>query len=90
MYRKRLIPVARVNGALRVATSDPFDLYVLDDLRLTTTGLDIEAYVLAPREEIEKIIKSHYGLGGDTLDEMVGADDAGGGGCCRGGLRRGI
>jgi len=63
---------------LRVATSDPFDLYVLDDLRLST-GLDIEP-VLAPREEIEKIIKSHYGLGGDTLDEMVGADDAGGGG----------
>ncbi len=78
VYRKRLVPISRVNGTLRVATSDPFDLYVLDDLRLTT-GLEIEA-ALAPREEIEKIIKSHYGLGGDTLDEMVGADDAAGGG----------
>ncbi|HWI56710.1 MAG TPA: ATPase, T2SS/T4P/T4SS family, partial [Bacillota bacterium] len=73
VYRKHLVPIGRVNGTLRVATSDAFDLYALDDLRLTT-GLEIEP-VLAPRDQIEKLIKSHYGLGGDTLDEMVGADD---------------
>ena len=72
VYRKRLVPISRSNGRLNVATSDAFDLYAFDDLRLTT-GLDIQP-VLAPREDIEKIIKSHYGLGGDTLDEMVGAD----------------
>ncbi len=70
VYRKRLVPVARQNGTLKVATSDAFDLYAFDDLRLLT-GLNIQP-VLAPREEIEKIIKSHYGVGGDTLDEMVG------------------
>ncbi len=74
VYRKRLVPIGRVNGMLRVATSDAFDLYAFDDLRLST-GLEIEP-VLAPRDDIEKIIKSHYGLGGDTLDEMVGADDS--------------
>jgi len=73
VYRQRLVPVARVEDALQVATSDPFDLYAFDDLRLTT-GLNIQP-VLAPREEIEKVIKTHYGLGGDTLDEMVGGDD---------------
>ncbi len=73
VYRKRMIPIGRINGTLRVATSDAFDLYALDDLRLST-GLEIEP-VLASREEIEKVIKSHYGLGGDTLDEMVGAGD---------------
>ncbi len=72
VYRKRLIPISRTNGMLNVATSDAFDLYAFDDLRLTT-GLDIQP-VLAPRDDIEKLIKSHYGLGGDTLDEMVGAD----------------
>jgi len=82
VYRKRMIPIGRVNGTLRVATSDAFDLYALDDLRLST-GLEIEP-VLAPREEIEKIIKSHYGLGGDTLDEMVGADDLGAGAATEG------
>ena len=82
VYRKRLIPIGRVNGTLRVATSDAFDLYALDDLRLST-GLEIEP-VLAPREEIEKIIKSHYGLGGDTLDEMVEADGPAGGAAVEG------
>ena len=73
IYRKRLVPISRENGVLHVATSDAFDLYAFDDLRLST-GLDIQP-VLAPRDDIEKFIKSHYGLGGDTLDEMVGADD---------------
>ena len=74
VYRQRLVPVGRVDGILQVATSDPFDLYAFDDLRLLT-GLNIQP-VLATRDEIEKVIKIHYGLGGDTLDEMVGEDDA--------------
>lgn len=73
VYRKRLVPISQVNGTLNVATSDAFDLYAFDDIRLMT-GLNIQP-VLAPRDDIEKIIKTHYGLGGDTLDEMVGADD---------------
>jgi general secretion pathway protein E/type IV pilus assembly protein PilB len=73
VYRKRLVPISKENGVLQVATSDAFDLYAFDDLRLST-GLEIQP-VLAPRDDIEKVIKSHYGLGGDTLDEMVGADD---------------
>ena len=73
VYRKRLVPVSRLNGILNVATSDAFDLYAFDDLRLST-GLEIQP-VLALRDDIEKVIKSHYGLGGDTLDEMVGAGD---------------
>ena len=72
VYRKRLVPISRENGILNVATSDAFDLYAFDDLRLST-GLDVRP-VLAPRDDIEKLIKTHYGLGGDTLDEMVGAD----------------
>jgi len=72
VYRKRLVPIARDNGVLRVATSDALDLYALDDIKLLT-GLDVQP-VLALRDQIEKLIKTHYGLGGDTLDEMVGAD----------------
>lgn len=74
VYRQRLVPVGKVDDVLQVATSDPFDLYAFDDLRLLT-GLNIQP-VLATREDIEKVIKSHYGLGGDTLDEMVADDDA--------------
>ena len=74
VYRKKLVPISRSNGTLNVATSDAFDLYAFDDIRLMT-GLNIQP-VLAPREDIDKLIKAHYGLGGDTLDEMVGSDDA--------------
>ncbi|MCP5519271.1 MAG: Flp pilus assembly complex ATPase component TadA [Verrucomicrobiales bacterium] len=81
VYRKRLLPVGRHNGTLEVATADAFDLSVFDDLRLLT-GEAIRP-VLAPRDEIEKLIKAYYGVGGDTINEMVGADtvevtDAGG------------
>jgi type II secretion system protein E len=72
VYRKRLVPVSRQNGTLNVATSDAFDLNAFDDLRLIT-GLNIQP-VLALRDDIEKVIKTQYGLGGDTLDEMVGDD----------------
>jgi len=70
VYRKRLVPISRSNGTLNVATSDAFDLYAFDDIRLMT-GLKIQP-VLATREEIEKVIKIHFGLAGDTLDELVG------------------
>ncbi len=73
VYRKNLVPVARQNGTLTVATSDPFDLYAFDELRLLT-GLAIQP-ALAPEEEISKLIKTHYGVGGDTIDEMMGTDD---------------
>jgi type II secretion system protein E len=73
VYRKNLVPVARQNGTLTVATSDPFDLYAFDELRLLT-GLAIQP-ALAPEEEISKLIKTHYGVGGDTIDEMMSTDD---------------
>ena len=73
VYRKRLLPIARNNGTLTVATSDPFDLYAFDEVRLLT-GLEIQP-VLASSEEIDKVIKAHYGLGGDTIDQMMSTDD---------------
>ena len=55
------------NGTLRVATSDPFDLYPLDELS-ATTGLTIEP-VLAQREQIARQIKAHLGVGSETIDD---------------------
>ena len=73
VYRKNLVPVSRTDGTLTVATSDPFDLYAFDELRLLT-GLTIQP-ALAPEEDIRKVIKTHYGVGGDTVDEMVSAEE---------------
>ena len=73
VYRNHLAPIARDNGALKVATSDPFDLYVFDEIKLLT-GLEVRP-VLAPFDEIDKVIKEHYGVGGDTVEEMTGGED---------------
>ncbi|MGV3771665.1 MAG: GspE/PulE family protein [Verrucomicrobiales bacterium] len=73
VYRKRVVPIERNNGSLKVATSDAYDLYAVDEIRMLT-GLTVIP-VLAPKDDIDKVIKAHYGVGGDTIDEMVGADD---------------
>ncbi len=69
VYRKKLVPVSRSDGYMTVATSDPYDLYAFDELRLLT-GLEVLP-VLATAEEIDKVIRAHYGVGGNTVDEMV-------------------
>ncbi|HUU60634.1 MAG TPA: ATPase, T2SS/T4P/T4SS family [Phycisphaerae bacterium] len=73
VYRKNLCPVSRENGKLTVATSDPFDLYAFDEIRLLTNLEVLPA--LAPEDEIRKLIKAHYGVGGNTLEEMMSTDD---------------
>jgi type II secretion system protein E len=73
VYRKNLLPLSRENGKLRIATNDPFDLYAFDEVRLLT-GLEV-APVLAGEEDIRKVIRAHYGVGGDTIDEMMSTDD---------------
>ena len=69
IYREALFPVGRRNGTLTVATSDPFDLYPLDEVG-NATGLSIEP-VLASRTEIDKLIKTHLGVGGETVDGLM-------------------
>ena len=73
VHRKGILPVKRENGVLVVATSDPFDLYAFDEIRLMT-GLEIQP-ALACEEDIQKLIKTHFGIGGETLDEMMSTDD---------------
>ncbi len=73
VHQKHLLPIARFNGSLKVATSDPFDLYAIDELRLLT-GLEILP-VLALEEQINTAIKTYYGLGGDTINQLIGDQD---------------
>jgi len=74
IHRQSLFPVRRYNGSLVVATSDPFDLYPLDELS-AATGLSVEP-VLASRGEIAKLIKAHLGVGSETIDGLVAAKAA--------------
>ncbi|MBN8627043.1 MAG: type II secretion system ATPase GspE [Planctomycetes bacterium] len=78
IHRQSLFPVRRHNGTLVVATSDPFDLYPLDELS-SGIGLAIEP-VLASRRELAKLIKTHLGVGSETVEGLIAqsaADDDG-------------
>jgi general secretion pathway protein E/type IV pilus assembly protein PilB len=70
VFKQRCVPIGRRNGALRVATCDPFELTAFDELRLLT-GMAIEL-VLADERDIRKFIRTHYGVASDTLDELAG------------------
>lgn len=74
VYKQSCVPIGRQNGTLTVATSDPFELTALDELRLLT-GCSIEL-VLADEDELTKFIRVHYGVGGDTLDQLSTDRDA--------------
>jgi general secretion pathway protein E/type IV pilus assembly protein PilB len=69
IYRQTLFPIRRVNGSLIVATSDPFDLYPLDEVG-AATGLSVTP-VLASRREIAKLIKKHLGVGSETVEGLM-------------------
>ena len=76
----RLIPsgLARLHGALpiemsgttlRVALVDPFDLTAAEDLRFAL-GKDIQV-VVSPSDQIEDLIKQHYGTDTTSMDEVL-------------------
>ena len=80
IYRDSLFPISRENGSITVATSNPFDLYPLDEVS-SVTGLSVIP-VLAGRQEIAKLIKDHLGVGSETVEGLLLAqeDDEEGGG----------
>lgn len=73
IHRHLLFPIEQHNGSLTVATSDPFDLYPLDELSVLT-GLTI-APVLASREQIARQIKIHLGVGSETIEGLLAQQD---------------
>jgi general secretion pathway protein E/type IV pilus assembly protein PilB len=69
IYRQNLFPIRKTNGSLLVATNDPFNLYPLDELSVAT-GLSITP-VLAAQGEIAKLIKTHLGVGSETVEGLL-------------------
>jgi general secretion pathway protein E/type IV pilus assembly protein PilB len=69
VHRRGLMPISRINGTLTVATGDPFDVYAIEELQ-TLTGLHVQSVLASPRE-IGRLIKTHFGVGGETVTAMV-------------------
>src|SRR3954451_6510567 len=69
VHRRTLMPLRRDNGTLVVATGDPFDVYALDELAMLT-GLQVHPVLASPRE-IARLIKAHFGVGGETVSSLI-------------------
>jgi general secretion pathway protein E/type IV pilus assembly protein PilB len=69
IHRERIFPVGQYEDTLVIATSDPLNLYPLDEVA-SITGMHVQA-VLALEEEIDKLIKNNLGVGSETIDGLI-------------------
>ena len=69
VFRHQVFPVDLVDGRLLVATADPLDIRLFDELR-TLLGREVEP-VIASSRDIRTAISTYYGVGADTVDTLV-------------------
>lgn len=70
VHRRNVFPLGRqADGALLVATRNPFDLAPIDEISAATGLPAIPALVLP--NELAKLIKSRLGVGAETIDGLM-------------------
>jgi general secretion pathway protein E/type IV pilus assembly protein PilB len=69
IHRHSIFPLRQEGNSLIVATSDPFDLYALDEAA-AAVRTSVRP-VLAVSSEITKLIKSRFGMGSETIDGLL-------------------
>ncbi|MFH0925142.1 MAG: ATPase, T2SS/T4P/T4SS family [bacterium] len=72
VWRYKFVPLKIEGTTLTVAVSDPLILWPVDDLRLHL-GLDVRLAV-SLEEEIDWAIKHYYGVGAETVEDMLDKD----------------
>jgi general secretion pathway protein E len=70
IHRHNLFPIAEKDGSLIIATGNPFDLHAFDAIG-AATGKSVEPVLVLP-EEVNKLIKTHLGVGAETIDGLMG------------------
>ncbi|MFK8111614.1 MAG: GspE/PulE family protein [Rubripirellula sp.] len=71
IYRQSLFPIGFEDESIVVATSDPLDLYPLDEAS-AATGRNIIP-VVAERAEIARLMNQHLGVGSETIEGLMAA-----------------
>lgn len=66
----KIMPVNLYDKVLTIAVSDPFDMWPVDDLE-THLNLRVER-VLATQKDIADALKKYYGVGADTIEQLLG------------------
>ena len=55
----KIVPVSKVGNMLTVATADPLNVFIMDDVR-AITGLEVGT-IIASQKEVQDVINQHYG-----------------------------
>ncbi|MFA6356490.1 MAG: ATPase, T2SS/T4P/T4SS family [Candidatus Omnitrophota bacterium] len=65
----KVMPIAIDGHMLTIATSNPFDMWPVDDLE-TNLGFRVER-VLSSSSDILEMIRKYYGVGADTIERIL-------------------
>ncbi len=71
-----IIPIKFEKDRFTVAIADPLDIRILDDLNLLL-GCEVAA-ALASESEITEAIKKYYGIGAETIEEIINTGERAG------------
>ncbi|MCY2992341.1 MAG: GspE/PulE family protein [Planctomycetota bacterium] len=74
IHRHGLFPLRIEHGSLVVVISHPLDLHALDAVS-AAVGLSVVP-VLAPPAEVARLIKTHLGVGSETIDGLLAQQEA--------------
>ena len=67
--RYHLMPLTLEQNLVHVAIADPFDVQVLDEIRLLL-NCNVKPYLAAPRD-IQEAIQRHYGVGASAVERLL-------------------
>jgi len=65
----QMIPMSKIGGRLTVATTDPLNLFAMDDVKMLT-GYTIDM-VIATETDIKKALDSIYGSAGSEVSKLL-------------------
>lgn len=74
IHRHGLFPLREEHGSLVVVISHPLDLHALDAVS-AAVGMSVLP-VLAPPAEVARLIKTHLGVGSETIDGLLAQQES--------------
>jgi general secretion pathway protein E len=73
IHRHGVFPLGRREGSLLVATGNPFDLPAIDAVSAAIKESVIP--VVALPDELARLVKTHLGVGAETVDDLIAIRD---------------
>ena len=74
IHRFGVFPLSKTDDSLVVVTGNPFDLHALDTVS-SAVGCSVIPVVALPWE-VAKLVKSHLGVGAETIDGLLAQSDS--------------